>query len=231
MRHVLAIGSLLLLSACALPPEFRLPPVQENASSSTEFSESSSARRGIAEGDIGGEAPAVTPVVPIDIEQRLLSGGLLEVGSPLSPVTLLVFTNHACSYCRTFQETYVPRLIADFVQPGKLRILTVPFPLKKYPQSEGAARALVCAAQQGKGHEMHEQLFTKDRINELGLDATRFEDCQESMQTTAILEAQKTIADALGVTLVPTFFLSGERTVGLMEESDLRGALEAALAE
>lgn len=168
------------------------------------------------------------------IQQRLLTGGLLEIGNPTAPVTLLVFTNPYCRYCQEFQTNDLPRLIADEVTPGTLRIVTVPFPLKKYKESESAALSLICAALQGKGLETSDLLFTaglssteeRKRTALLGLNTRQMLGCMKSAEALHALQIQKGMADALAVTLLPTFFVNGQRTVGLPEYSDLKGSIE-----
>ena len=192
---------------------------------------------GIAEGDL--EEHTATSVAPMVVRQRLLTGGLLEMGEPTAPVSLLLFTNHFCSYCREFHETYLPRLLSEYMQAGKLRVVTVPFSLKKYPESATAAITFLCGAQQGKGREMNDLLFqgsmsnvgVQKRLADLGLDAKKLQECLRGPDAEQILVAQKNMADALGVTLVPTFFLNGEKTVGLPTYADLRGMIDTGLAE
>lgn len=233
------IGLLLCLGACVLPPELRLPSMEydDGASSSSASSERQSSSREIAEGDIGGETPAPETLPPLVLTQRLLTGGLLEIGPASAPVTLLVFTNTSCSYCREFEQTYVQRLLTEQTGSGKLRIVTTPFALRKYPESEDAARMLLCAARQNKGHDMLKFLFENGAgksalargIKELSLDEKMIGLCLADAGTSAMIATQATLADALDVTLVPTFFLNGERTVGLPTYADLRGMIESAL--
>jgi len=107
--------------------------------------------------------------------------------------------------------------------------------LRKYVHSENAAMSLLCAATQGKGIPMHELLFkvgANDREAQLALaasldlDTELFGQCLDSPDTLRTVERQKSLARSFDVTLVPTFFLNGVKTVGLPYYADLRGMIE-----
>jgi protein-disulfide isomerase len=172
------------------------------------------------------------------IADHFLPGGILQWGDSASPVSLLLFTNHSCKYCADFQREIVPRLLLDFVEDGKLRISLIPFPLRKYPESREAVRVLLCAASQDKGTVMNEMLFSSPKATDVrsilqnaGLDAATLAECLGSPQTDWMLDAHESFAQTLGVTLVPTLFLNGERIVGLPEYADLQGQIEQMLSE
>lgn len=176
----------------------------------------------------------------LQIVERLLPSGLIEIGDRDAPVVLLIFTEHHCRYCKDFYHEHFPLLIEDFVTQGKLKLQISILPLRKYIHSQNATLGLLCASTQGKGIPMHKLLFTlgaKDRqtlLSEaatLELDQELFVQCLESPDTLKTVERQKSLARTLDVTLVPTFFLNGEKSVGLMEYADLRGMINAAQTE
>jgi len=168
------------------------------------------------------------------LAERLLPTGIIDIGDREASVTLLLFTEHHARYAREFQEEHFPRLLKDFIEPGYLRFQLIILPLKKYPQSNDAAKGLMCAAMQGKGMLMHttlsqkldrERLPPRDYAQDIGLDMEKFSACMGTEEIDIILDQQKSLAQSLGVTLVPTFFLNGEKKVGLPYYSDLRGMI------
>lgn len=176
----------------------------------------------------------------LTIVERLLPSGLIEIGDRDAPVVLLMFTEHHCRYCKEFYRDHLPALHEDFIAQGKVRLQISTLPLKKYIHSEKAALGLLCAATQGKGIPMHELLFelgAKDRdvllkqAATLELDRKLFIQCLDSPDTKRTVDRQKSLARSLGVTLVPTFFLNGEKSVGLPYYADLRGMIENAISE
>ena len=120
-----------------------------------------------------------------------------------------------------------------------LKIQIAILPLKKYPQSSFAAGALLCAVRDGKGLAMHELLSSgtvRDlttllaHAKELKLDPKKLRACTSDVEITQLLDQQKSILQSLGVTSVPTFFLNGQRFVGLPNYPELRGRIEQALS-
>ncbi len=185
-----------------------------------------------------GDIPVVSTGSLSPVTERLLSGGLLEIGSAEAPLTLLVFTNFSSDYCRRFQTEYVPRLMHDFIEPGKLRLQIAPLTLQKYPESDDASKLLHCAALQGSGRTMLDLLVTSPRITvpailaqsqARGLDVNTLRACLEDTSTEQMIAMQRQFAAGSGVTLVPTFYLNGETSEGLPEYADLRGWIETTL--
>ncbi|MBU1123972.1 DsbA family protein [Patescibacteria group bacterium] len=168
------------------------------------------------------------------LAERLLATGIIDIGKRDAPVTVLLFTEHHARYAREFQLEQFPRLLKDFIEPGLLRFQIVILPLKKYPQSEPAAKGLLCSAMQGKGIAMHQLLsekLDKERLEpehyaqELELDMEEFSKCTEAEETSFVLAQQKAWAQSLDVSLVPTLFINGEKHVGLPYYADLKGMI------
>jgi len=171
----------------------------------------------------------------LDTIERLLPTGILEIGHSDAPSTLLLFTEHHARYCREFQRDFFPQLQKDFIDPGLLKLQIAIFPLQKYEQSQAAATALLCAAEQGQGLALHNELSEKlDRerlpprkyAEALALDMDVFDECTQNEGIALVLEQQQSLARSLGVSLVPTFFLNGEKLVGLPYYADLKGMIE-----
>jgi len=229
MNRVLQLGilvsiSCIILSACSLQP----PNAEKR---NTEIPASERVEKVLHD----SEAPEIVETGALLPTERLLSSGTIDIGNPDAPLTLLVFTEHHCNYCKEFNSEHLLRLIADFVQSGKLRVQIAYFPLQKYPQSINAAKAVLCAATQQKGLALNNILFervykgpgsAKNYAKELEMDTTLFAACMEDAETVATVTRQKEWAQSLGVEYVPTFFLNGEKFVGLPYYADLRGRIE-----
>ncbi|MDP7247501.1 MAG: thioredoxin domain-containing protein [Candidatus Peribacteraceae bacterium] len=190
----------------------------------------------------------VEEIAPVDIQEliagtgalaeRLLATGVIDIGRRDAPVTLLLFTEHHAKYARDFQLDLFPRLYSDFIEEGMLKFQIAILPLKKYPGSQNAATGLICSAMQSKGMAMHQILSDKldaERLEpehyatELGLDMEKFNECMTSEEIGIILKQQKAWSKGLDVTLVPTYFINGEKFIGLPYYADLNGAIEEKL--
>jgi len=172
------------------------------------------------------------------VSERLLSSGMLEIGSAAAPLTMLHITNTSCSYCRQFARENMVRLVDDFVHNGNLRITIALMPLKKYPESRANAGLLYCATLQGKGWPMLLLLMegatrsSQTWLRELTLqniDIKALQACSAEKTLAENIAAQESVIGSLGVTFVPTSFLNGEKIQGVPAYPDLRGRMEKAL--
>lgn len=178
---------------------------------------------------------------PLPVELPTVSGslsptGVLQLGNPDAPVVLLVFTNHACRYCREFHGHHLPRLTDAFVRSGQLRIDIAMHPLRKYPESQLGAMAMLCSAEHAA--EMDRMLselspITNATVGNIvkqeGWGEVRFWECMQSDAPAEMLTRLQSLADSLGADLVPTFFINGEQIVGLPEYAELRATIDEAI--
>ncbi|MBI3618919.1 thioredoxin domain-containing protein [Candidatus Peregrinibacteria bacterium] len=215
-------------------PKQSLPPTSHPSRSSS-ASTNSELEYGDAEAASSSSAPSLSAV-----PERLLDSGMLEVGNADAPLVLLGFTHHSCGYCREFFQTVFPRLLSEEIATGKLREQIALLPIRKYPESDIQARGLFCAARQGKGLLMHQMLFERGatddatlllRARELHLNEKEFRACLDANATRLVTAEEASLPASLGVTEVPTFFLNGEKAIGLPTYADLRGRIEEALAK
>lgn len=225
----------LVLGACAYPPQESPTPVDSTTSSSAVSSTPLEAGD-VTQSESASEAGSASGALAV--AERLTSEGMLEIGSATARHTLTVYTNHACEYCREFADNHLPRLQTEYLSRGTLKLQISILPLQKYANSTAEAAALICAARQGQGLNMHHALFALQTrtaggiatvAKNLKLDAKVFDACIQDPATEQLLSLQVTAAAANDVTLVPTFFLDGKKSVGLPYYPDLRGMLDVAL--
>jgi protein-disulfide isomerase len=137
-------------------------------------------------------------------------------GPDTAAVTLVEFADFECPFC----QRIAPKL--DEIWESRktsMRFVYKFMPLAMHPHSEPAARAAIAAQAQGKFWEMHHELFANGgRLEDsdlrgyaraIGLDLDRFLADMRSPATTARLEADRQVADAIGVNATPTIFING----------------------
>ncbi len=157
-------------------------------------------------------------------KQRFDSTGIKTIrldGSPsrgpeTAPVTLVEFADFECPFCQ--------RLAPELDQLWEKRKTAVRFvykfmPLPMHPHGEIAARAAIAAQAQGKFWEMEHQLFANGSHLEdadllsyaaaVGLDIDRFRADFQSPATKARLDADRKLADDLGVKGTPALYING----------------------
>jgi 2-hydroxychromene-2-carboxylate isomerase len=137
-------------------------------------------------------------------------------GSDGATVTLVEFADFECPFCQ-----HIAPQLDDMWEKKKqnLRFVFKFMPLAMHPRGEPAARAAIAAQAQGKFWEMHHQLFANGQHLEesdldayakaMGMDLGRFHADMQSPATKARLDADRKLADDLGVKGTPTIFING----------------------
>jgi protein-disulfide isomerase len=153
--------------------------------------------------------------------------GDVQLGNDDSPVTIIEYYSYFCGYCKLFDEQTKPRLIEDYVTPGKARFIFRPFP----PFELGIA--VLCANDQGKFLEYHNELFDnveniekiddlKQIAKDLNLNEDQFNQCFDSQKYLAKVQEMyqqgaNTFKEA-GVPEdqrgTPAFVVNGELLIG-----------------
>lgn len=209
--------------------------------------------------DYSGVAFAPPPVTlsagtpeasPAAGSQQGYTGAVL--GDPNAPVTMVIYADFQCPFCRLFASETQPKIIDDFVRPGKVKLEFREFPALGGPdltddsnESAQSAEAVLCAAEQGKYLEYHDKLYANQKgenqnafsdkrlkqfADELDLDTNAFNECLDSGRYEAALQQSKAEGQALGVTATPMFIINGNVTQMTDQGYDLlKKQIEAAV--
>lgn len=170
-------------------------------------------------------------VIPTDasydgMEQSIETAGAfgITLGSADAPVTLTEYSDFSCPHCHEIVPA-IHQLITDYVEAGTLRIIYKPISFVNPPYSTEAASALVCAAQQGQGWQMHDQIwalyeqggpggYSKARFTDLatglGMDTTAFSTCFDSNQTASSVQNVLGEAQSMGINGTPSLYVNGQ---------------------
>ncbi len=140
-----------------------------------------------------------------------------------APVTLALFTDFECPYCKQIIPV-LEEVLAKNPQTVKLAFKNMP--LKFHKMAEPAAKAALAAHEQGKFWPLHDRLFAESKLSDdaikkiasaIGLDMARFEKDMASPSIQAKLQKDLIDAQSAGVTGTPTVFVNGrapkQRTV------------------
>ncbi|GGO80119.1 thioredoxin [Marinobacterium nitratireducens] len=154
------------------------------------------------------------PLLPITMD--ISSSPFL--GKEDAPVVLIEFTDYQCPFCRRhFEQTY-PRLVKEFVETGKLKIVLKEFPIQKlHPVAPRVAMAAQCAGGQGQYWAMHDLLFQNQRrtsiedleglARSLSIDTVRFRQCLEQGEYAHQIRADFDLGVSAEVRGTPFFFI------------------------
>ncbi len=166
---------------------------------------------------------APTPVPTATPVARLVDGN--AVGSPDAPVTVEVWADYQCPYCRLESIAYGPSIEREYVLPGRARIVYRDFAFLGQ-ESIDAAIAARCAGQQAPGaywryHDIlfaaqqgenqgtfgTENLVTLAKI--VGLDQTAFRTCLGDAAVAAAVTGSTAEGRNLGIESTPTTRVTG----------------------
>lgn len=150
-----------------------------------------------------------------------------RLGSADAPVQIEEFSSFSCPGCKQFHDNVFPTIV-ERVRAGHVAFTFIPMLTGSIENAEGAARAALCAGEQGKFWEMHDVLFdwhgryvnnafTSNRLSSgaeaLGLNMGGFNSCFSSERINTIISA----GNGKGVASTPTVRINGQ-TVGLTVE-------------
>lgn len=159
------------------------------------------------------------------------------VGPPDALVTLVVFSDYQCPYCKRLEVTLAQ--LRERYRPD-LRVVMRHNPLPFHPQAMPAARAAVCAHAQTKFAPMHEGLMQAsfDTMSEglylglakkIGLDLRAFDACLAARTTSERIAADQAAALSVGARGTPTTFVNGRRISGAQPISVFAATIDAEL--
>jgi protein-disulfide isomerase len=153
--------------------------------------------------------------------------GVPFIGPSTAPVTLVEYSDFQCPHCKKAFETIDRDILPAY--PGKIRLVFKHYPLKTLHEwAYDAALAAACAGMQSASAEhalaaafFEEQKTLKkedlpkkavEAAKKAGLDIPRFEACVDKGKSKAVIDADSTEAESLGVTGTPALFVNGRRS-------------------
>ena len=181
----------------------------------------------------GGAEPALEPAgeFPADRQDRLDAAALLSaltgnappaLGSEDAPITLVEFGDYQCHFCNRFFHDTEPDIVENYVDAGLVRLVFKDYTIIG-PDSDSAAQAARCAADQGLFWEYHDALYdgwdgentgwaSRDGLaafasSVAGLDMDEWSACAAGGTHAAAVDASNADARALGLTGTPAFFV------------------------
>ncbi|HJW91779.1 MAG TPA: thioredoxin domain-containing protein [Anaerolineales bacterium] len=169
-----------------------------------------------------GEITQVTP------KERPQQAGN-AMGDPNAPVKIEVYEDFQCPACKTYSETIAPQVVENLVASGKVYYTFRHFPFlddnAASRESDQAANASMCAAEQNRFWDYHDILFANwngenqgsyrnQRLvafaQALNLDMDAFNPCFEQNRFRDEIQADQQSGERLGVTGTPTILVNGE---------------------
>jgi protein-disulfide isomerase len=144
------------------------------------------------------------------------------LGNPQAPVVIEVFEDFQCPSCKRYSEAIEPVILETYVATGQVRYVFMQYPFIGN-ESVQAAKASLCAADQGRFWDYKEVLFANQAgenvggyldsrlvafAGSLGLDEGDFRSCLQSDQHNATITAEFQRGNELGTSGTPSVFVN-----------------------
>lgn len=192
-----------------------------------------------------GETATPTPTPVDNLEVNL--DGVPMLGEATAAVTIVEFSDFQCPYCEQFFTMTLPQVKKEYVEMGKVKYYFKNFPLVNlHKNAAKAAEAALCADDQGKFWEYHDQLFAKQSewaeqaspraifekyAGSLGLRAKDFAACLETGKYATRIKEEMSEGQTLGMTGTPSFVINGRLFVGAYPFPDFKKILDNLLGK
>lgn len=182
---------------------------------------------------------------PFQAEQAALdTNGRPAVGPDGAPVTLTVFSDFQCAYCR--DEAKLLRANLETAYPDAVRLVFIDFPLFQiHNWAKPAAIAGHCVAAQSQPAfwSYHDWIFdvqpqiTAENFSEklqgwlqsTKIDGLQLQQCRQSPGAESAVMASFQKAISLGLNSTPTLFVNGRQLGGKLEWAALKQVIETEL--
>ncbi|HVT41330.1 MAG TPA: thioredoxin domain-containing protein [Gemmatimonadaceae bacterium] len=166
------------------------------------------------------------------------------MGSDTASTWLLVVSDFQCPWCKMWHDSTFPALKKEYVDPGKLRVAYINFPLGMHANAWPSALAAMCASAQGKFWPTHDRIFETQATWEKmakpeayfdslaiasGADAARQHECVQKRSTLQLVQADQARASKSGAQTTPTFFVGGAMIEGAQPVKLFRHVIDSVL--
>jgi protein-disulfide isomerase len=157
------------------------------------------------------------------------------LGNPQGTITLVEFTDYACSYCRQS----VPDVNALIAANPDLRVVIREYPILT-AESADAARMALAAAQQGKFEAFHNAMFAAGQVTpasidaaagQAGVDLALARAAIEAGQFEAQLQNNVFMAQTLGISGTPSWIVGDRALDGAVGREAIGRAITEARTE
>lgn len=183
----------------------------------------------------------------IDMSQIDLEGEPV-LGQADAPVTMVVYEDFECPFCKRFEEGAVQQIKSNYVDSGQVKIVWKDRPLAQlHPWAEPAAAAMECVYREGGNStfwSVKEKVFAnqntvetsnieskiKSWASEEGVSESAVQSCIDNENPMEEVNADSTEGQNLGASGTPTSFINGQKIVGAQPYSNFKSAIDSALS-
>ncbi|MDD5371182.1 MAG: thioredoxin domain-containing protein [Anaerolineaceae bacterium] len=166
-----------------------------------------------------------------------------SIGDPNAPVKVIEYSDFQCPYCKQFEDDHMASLVSGLIATGKVYFTYLPWQIIPGTESNSAAEAAMCAADQNKFWEYHDILFAnqgaensgqytdkrlKAYAEAVGLDMNKFNSCYSNQSFKNLLAQYQAQGVQQGVSGTPSFSING-KLIEYQNQQDIIDAINAAV--
>ncbi len=191
----------------------------------------------------GGEEPLAVDISKVDI------AGDPFIGNAEAPVTIAVWSDYQCPFCKNFEVGTLPQIVEKYVDTGKVKIVFMDFAFlgndsddaaaysravwKLYPQQYSTWREAMYAAQDDEGDRGFGDAASIDTLTSkiAGIDSAKVAaDVQANRAAyLALSDADREEALKFGINATPSFIIGTQTIKGAYPYATFEAAIEEAL--
>jgi protein-disulfide isomerase len=179
-------------------------------------------------------APAAGAAAPPSGPKKVvLAAHSPRLGPKAAKVTIVEFSDFQCPFCKRAIPTVKE---VEKKYPKDVAVVFVHQPLPFHNNAMDAALALQAANRQGKAWPMHDKMFDNNTAltrpdlekyaGEVGLNVARFKKDMDDPKVKEEVLADQKLANSVGATGTPTFFINGRELVGAVPFSDFQKIID-----
>lgn len=159
-----------------------------------------------------------------------------------APVTIVEFSDYECPFCARFYQNTWPKIVSEYIDTGKVKLVYRDFPLGFHRTAKKAAIAAECVRDElgDKAYFKYHNAIYENQKNlnidnlklwakNLGANEAQFNSCLDNDQYAAEVENDIKDGKSYGVTGAPTFFINGIRLSGAKSFEDFKEIIEKEL--
>jgi len=226
MRRLIATG-LIAASMAVLQAAERVPGQRDEGITRQQADAILAELKAIREALVRPAQPAAAPVAAPEprVKTAVETKGAEFLGSATAPVTIVEFTDYQCPFCRQFHATTFDQIRKKFVDSGKVRFVTLDYPLDIHANAEKAAEAAHCAGDQGQFWRMRDVLSVNAAklapedlaawAQGLYIDTKTFQSCLDGGKYKSLVVENQKKGTAAGVSGTPSFVIGKTTEAGV----------------
>ncbi|MDY6769426.1 MAG: DsbA family protein [Candidatus Nanohaloarchaea archaeon] len=201
--------------------------------------------------DTGDNNPSPSPsgqqgTDTIDMSKISMEGEPV-LGQSDAPVTIVAYEDFQCPFCKRFETNAMPKIVSNYVETGKAKVVWKDFPLPQlHPWAKSAAAAMECVYRQNNDAfwAVREKVFAnqdtittgnvESKIKQWaaaeGVSKSAVQSCLDNGNPMQEVDEDKQEGSSLGVSGTPTVFINGKKVVGAQPYSRFKSIIESELS-